>query len=317
MTSNVTISAAAVAGLLSFLSPCVLPLVPPYLTFIAGTGLEELVEGGERRARRDIADRGRSVRRRLFHGFRRARRHRLGGRPDRARSICRCCRRSPASPSSPWACTFSACSGFSLLYREKRVSVEKPVGLWGAYVHGPRLRSSAGRPASGRSSPPSSPCGLRRRRSARAPALLAVYSLGLGMPFMLAALAMEPFIHFMRRFKRHFGKVERVVGVLLVVDRRAVPDRRLPERQFLAVADFSGSGQAGLNDSLPPFIGRENVPRPFQAGREPSLASLHLGRLWLVRLTWRLAPCAAPSSRVTGETAPLAAIAEACLESAR
>ncbi|MGH6820105.1 MAG: cytochrome c biogenesis protein CcdA, partial [Methylocella sp.] len=32
MTNDVTLSAAALAGLLSFLSPCVLPLVPPYLT---------------------------------------------------------------------------------------------------------------------------------------------------------------------------------------------------------------------------------------------------------------------------------------------
>ncbi|MGH6795315.1 MAG: cytochrome c biogenesis protein CcdA, partial [Methylocella sp.] len=37
MTHDVTLPAAALAGLLSFLSPCVLPLVPPYLTFIAGT----------------------------------------------------------------------------------------------------------------------------------------------------------------------------------------------------------------------------------------------------------------------------------------
>jgi cytochrome c-type biogenesis protein len=37
------------------------------------------------------------------------------------------------------------------------------------------------------------------------------------LPFLLAALAMEPFILFMKRFKQHFGKVEKVVGGLLVV----------------------------------------------------------------------------------------------------
>ena len=42
MASDITLTAAAAAGLLSFLSPCVLPLVPPYLTFIAGTTVEEL-----------------------------------------------------------------------------------------------------------------------------------------------------------------------------------------------------------------------------------------------------------------------------------
>ena len=41
MATDVTLPAAALAGVLSFLSPCVLPLVPPYLTFIAGTTLEE------------------------------------------------------------------------------------------------------------------------------------------------------------------------------------------------------------------------------------------------------------------------------------
>ena len=55
MASDITLSAAAAAGLLSFLSPCVLPLVPPYLTFIAGTTVEELSGAGERRARRDVA----------------------------------------------------------------------------------------------------------------------------------------------------------------------------------------------------------------------------------------------------------------------
>ena len=36
MAADVTFPAAAAAGLLSFLSPCVLPLVPPYLTYLAG-----------------------------------------------------------------------------------------------------------------------------------------------------------------------------------------------------------------------------------------------------------------------------------------
>jgi cytochrome c-type biogenesis protein len=54
MATDVTLTAAAAAGLLSFLSPCVLPLVPPYLTFIAGTTIEELAEEGEATAKRDV-----------------------------------------------------------------------------------------------------------------------------------------------------------------------------------------------------------------------------------------------------------------------
>ena len=42
MTADVTIAAAFAAGTLSFLSPCVLPLVPPYLAYLAGASLERL-----------------------------------------------------------------------------------------------------------------------------------------------------------------------------------------------------------------------------------------------------------------------------------
>mgnify|MGYP003380711810 CR=1 FL=1 len=40
-SESLTVVVAFTAGLLSFLSPCVLPLVPSYLTFITGLGLED------------------------------------------------------------------------------------------------------------------------------------------------------------------------------------------------------------------------------------------------------------------------------------
>jgi cytochrome c-type biogenesis protein len=47
--------------------------------------------------------------------------------------------------------------------------------------------------------------------------LLFVYSLGLGVPFVLAAMAIGPFVAFLQRFRRHLQHVERVMGVLLVL----------------------------------------------------------------------------------------------------
>ncbi|HEX7562782.1 MAG TPA: cytochrome c biogenesis protein CcdA, partial [Bradyrhizobium sp.] len=44
MMHGVSVPAALIAGLVSFLSPCVLPLVPPYLVYLAGTSLERLAE---------------------------------------------------------------------------------------------------------------------------------------------------------------------------------------------------------------------------------------------------------------------------------
>jgi len=47
--------------------------------------------------------------------------------------------------------------------------------------------------------------------------LLAAYSLGLGIPFLLAALFSDGFMRFLGRFRVHLGRVEKVIGGLLVV----------------------------------------------------------------------------------------------------
>jgi cytochrome c-type biogenesis protein len=47
--------------------------------------------------------------------------------------------------------------------------------------------------------------------------LLAVYSLGLGLPFILAAFFSGAFMRFMGRFRSHIGKVEKIIGVLLIL----------------------------------------------------------------------------------------------------
>src|SRR4051794_6054747 len=54
MGIDVSLWAAFGAGLLSFLSPCVLPLVPPYLCFITGTSLDELTESGSGASRQTL-----------------------------------------------------------------------------------------------------------------------------------------------------------------------------------------------------------------------------------------------------------------------
>jgi len=215
MTSNVTLSAAALAGLLSFLSPCVLPLVPPYLTFIAGSGLEELADGGERRAERDML-----IAAALFVlGFSTV--FVLLGAT--ASALGQTVRQNLPLLSTlagvaiiAMGLHFLGLFRFGLLYREKRVSVDKPVGLWGAYVMG--LAFAFGwTPCIGPILAAILAVASSEATVAHGATLLAAYSLGLGLPFLLAALAMEPFILFMKRFRKHFGKVEKVVGALLVV----------------------------------------------------------------------------------------------------
>src|SRR6201995_4998151 len=52
--ADVSFPAAFGAGLLSFVSPCVLPLAAPYLCYLAGASVEALVDESETKARRDI-----------------------------------------------------------------------------------------------------------------------------------------------------------------------------------------------------------------------------------------------------------------------
>jgi cytochrome c-type biogenesis protein len=47
--------------------------------------------------------------------------------------------------------------------------------------------------------------------------LLFVYSVGLGVPFILAAVAIRPFLSFMQRFRKNLGMVEKVTGAVLVL----------------------------------------------------------------------------------------------------
>jgi cytochrome c-type biogenesis protein len=48
MASDVSILAALVAGIISFLSPCVLPLVPPYVVYLTGATIEHVASGESR-----------------------------------------------------------------------------------------------------------------------------------------------------------------------------------------------------------------------------------------------------------------------------
>ena len=78
MPNLVAIAIAFAAGVVSFLSPCVLPLIPAYLSFMTGLTAAELAQEDRRTAR--VLDSGVAVRRRLLGGVRCARRNRVGAR---------------------------------------------------------------------------------------------------------------------------------------------------------------------------------------------------------------------------------------------
>ena len=136
MNGDVTFLAALIAGLVSFLSPCVLPLVPPYLVYLAGTSLERFAD----KEPEPLVKRETVVAAALFVlGFSTVF-VALGASASVIGSLIR-------AYSGPLAIIagivivimglhFLGVTQIALLHRQKRLDVAKPVGLWGAYVIG-------------------------------------------------------------------------------------------------------------------------------------------------------------------------------------
>jgi cytochrome c-type biogenesis protein len=243
MASDVTWPAAAAAGVLSFLSPCVLPLVPPYLTFIAGTTIEELAEGGETRARRDTL-----LAALLFVAGFTTVFVTLGATASVFGQIVRAHLELLSLVAGlliiAMGLHFLGLFRLAFLYREKRFSVEKPLGLWGAYLMG--LAFAFGwTPCIGPILAAILALAGTEDTVARGAALLAVYSAGLGVPFIIAAFAMAPFMRFMQRFRLHFGTVERVVGALLVVTGIAFMTGGVQRASYWLLEAFPGLSNLG------------------------------------------------------------------------
>jgi cytochrome c-type biogenesis protein len=102
------------------------------------------------------------------------------------------------------------------LSRQARIEVQKPVGLWGAFVMG--LAFAFGwTPCIGPILAAILAVAASKATVEKGAALLAVYSLGLGLPFIIAAFAVEPFAAFLSRFRAHLAHMERIMGTLLVL----------------------------------------------------------------------------------------------------
>jgi cytochrome c-type biogenesis protein len=102
------------------------------------------------------------------------------------------------------------------LTREGRLDIPKPVGLWGAYVMG--LAFAFGwTPCIGPILAAILSVAAAEATVTRGAGLLAVYSAGLGIPFLIAAFMVEQFSALFTRMKRHLANVERAMGVLMVL----------------------------------------------------------------------------------------------------
>ena len=212
---NVSLLAAFGAGFLSFVSPCVLPVVPGYLSFVSGATIDEMGAGTTRRRWAIMADIlafvvGFSI---VFVV--------LGASATALGSFLL----SKLSLLGKIAGVAVILLGLHMigvfrlgfLYREKRIQAEsKRLGVLGSLLIGMAFAFGW------------SPCigpilgGILAYASTRETVtegmvLLGAYSAGLGIPFIVAGLSIDVFFRWTTKFKRHFRAIEVTSGVLLIL----------------------------------------------------------------------------------------------------
>lgn len=248
MSLDVSAGGAFVAGLLSFASPCVLPLVPPYLAYMGGVSIAELRDGGGTTA-------GGSARARVLvtalafvAGF----------------STVFVALGATASWIGQAVSAYLGILGYvadvlivvmglhflgvfriPFFDRTARVGVaRKPAGLAGAYVIG--LAFGFGW----------SPCvgpvltaillmAGAADSAGEGARLLLIYSLGIGVPFLVAAGFAGAFMRWSAHFRSKLGLIEKAIGAFLVIAGALIFTGQMPAIAFWLIETFPALGRLG------------------------------------------------------------------------
>ena len=221
MAMNIDASIALVvvlAGLVSFLSPCVLPLVPPYLAYLGGTTIEQMSEGGSDTA---AASRRTILAALCFVAGFTTVFVSLGAGASVVGQLIQTYKGVLSSVAGLVIILFGAhflgWLRIPLLYKHIGIHTDmKGASFTGAYVIG--LAFAFGwTPCVGPVLATVLTLAANENSLKSGVVLLLLYSLGLGIPFLLAAIAVRPFLGLFKQFRRHLGRVEKVMGVALVI----------------------------------------------------------------------------------------------------
>jgi cytochrome c-type biogenesis protein len=256
MAIDVTFGGAAVAGLLSFVSPCVLPLVVPYLAFIAGVTLDELT-GTEKIESPRLRVVGTAVA--FVAGF----------------SVVFVSLGATASVFGQFLTEllsyrvdvfglqvnvlplvtglvivgiglhFLGVYQLAFLNREARLHVKRrPAGPLGAFFVGVAF-AFGWTPCIGPVLGTILVVAGTENTAARGATLLGAYSIGMGVPFIAAALFAGPFMNLMTHFRRYMLTVEKAMGALLVLTGLLFISGQMTALSFWLLETFPALGQLG------------------------------------------------------------------------
>ena len=244
MSLDVSAGGAFVAGLLSFASPCVLPLVPPYLAFIGGVSIEQLQGSGGRLARLRIVLAALC----FVAGF----------------STVFVALGATASwigqAVNAYLGLFGYIAGALIVlmglhflhvlrlpfmdYTARPGVTAAPAGLAGAYLIG--LAFGFGW----------SPCvgpvltaillmAGAEQSAGEGARLLLIYSLGIGVPFLLAAGFAGAFMRWSASMRQHLGAIEKAMGAFLIVAGLVIFSGQMPTIAFWLIETFPALGRIG------------------------------------------------------------------------
>ena len=221
---DVSYLGALVGGLLSFLSPCILPIVPFYLSYMAGVGMNQITANADGTATITPAVRSRAVISAtlfslgvitVFMAFG-ATASSLGRLVADYMDILRMV---AAALIVTMGLHFLGVFRIGFLYRQFRAEAgaTSNMSFLGAYVIG--LAFAFGW----------TPCvgpvlaailftaATEAEGAGRGAMLLFTYGVGMTLPFILAALFIGPFMRWMQGFRKHLDKMEKAMGALLIV----------------------------------------------------------------------------------------------------
>jgi len=215
-TENVSVIVAFSAGLLSFLSPCILPLIPSYLAFITGISLEEMSAVDNRKKARKVVVSNSLL---FILGFSLIFISLGASATFLGRFLAeniRWMERIGGIIVIILGLHFAGVFRIAFLERERKIHLqEKPLGMMGTVVVG--MAFGAGwTPCVGPILGAILTMAATTQSLGKGIMLLAIYSIGLGLPFLLAGVLIHKFFEYFQSIRKYFRVITVVGGVLLI-----------------------------------------------------------------------------------------------------
>lgn len=218
MTTEVSIPLAFFGGILSFVSPCVLPLVPSYISFVTGVSFEELTNDNAGELKKVIFLN--SIM--FILGFSTVFVLILGSSAQLFGSVFmqyqEVIRKIGGLVIILLGIHIIGIINFKILQRDKRLHFfkDKPSGFLGAFLVG--LGFAAGwTPCIGPILSAIFAVAATSENPMSGIILFIAYSAGLAIPFLLTSLGINTFLHHFNRLKRHMRVVSVVTGIFLII----------------------------------------------------------------------------------------------------